>query len=199
MTECCIITHFMMSQQPSGTKGNPVMCGVRHLWNNRKCVCLWSACADQGCALDAWQQVLLAGNNKTNTDALNKCDVNAIAGPDNVFYTNGNLLIAEDTPLHFNNYLWAYNLQTGENAVYVWNLQALEKRMSPAWTKGVRMVVGLAVPTLTGTRRLHSKLLTSHQGACTHHPAACRKSSLHSLAPSCGRTLAVSVAVFSSY
>jgi hypothetical protein len=59
-------------------------------------------------------QVLLAGNNKTNTDALNKCDVNGIAGPDNLFYMNGNLLIAEDTTLHFNNILWAYNFKTGK-------------------------------------------------------------------------------------
>jgi hypothetical protein len=59
-------------------------------------------------------QVLLAGNNKTNTDALNKCDVNGISSPDNLFYMNGNLLIAEDTTSHFNNILWAYNLKTGE-------------------------------------------------------------------------------------
>jgi len=59
-------------------------------------------------------QVLLAGNTKNNTDALNKCDTNSIAGPDNLFYTNGNLLIAEDTALHFNNYLWAFNFNRGK-------------------------------------------------------------------------------------
>lgn len=58
-------------------------------------------------------QVVLSGNTKSNTDAVNKCDINAIAGPDNVFFTNGNLLIAEDTSLHFNNYLWAYNTAAG--------------------------------------------------------------------------------------
>jgi hypothetical protein len=62
------------------------------------------------CAL----QVILSGNNKTNTDALNKCDINGISGPDNVYYSSGNLLIAEDTTSHFNNYLWAYNLKNGE-------------------------------------------------------------------------------------
>lgn len=59
-------------------------------------------------------QVILSGNNKTNTDALNKCDINGISGPDNLDYANGNLVIAEDTALHFNNYLWAYNLKSGE-------------------------------------------------------------------------------------
>lgn len=60
-------------------------------------------------------QVILSGNSKTNTDALNKCDINNISGPDNVFYASGNLLIAEDTTSHFNNYLWAYNLKNGEH------------------------------------------------------------------------------------
>jgi secreted PhoX family phosphatase len=59
-------------------------------------------------------QVLVAGNNATNTDKSNACDVNAIAGPDNLFYTNHNLLIAEDTSKHKNNFLWAYNFKTGE-------------------------------------------------------------------------------------
>lgn len=58
-------------------------------------------------------KVILSGNNKTNTDALNKCDINAISGPDNIYYSSGNLLIAEDTTSHFNNYLWAYNLKNG--------------------------------------------------------------------------------------
>ena len=31
-------------------------------------------------------QVMLKGNNVTNTDQDNKCDVNTIAGPDNLFY-----------------------------------------------------------------------------------------------------------------
>ncbi|WIA41199.1 hypothetical protein OEZ86_004814 [Tetradesmus obliquus] len=57
--------------------------------------------------------VIVAGNNKTNTDKANKCDVNAIAGPDNLFYANHNLFIAEDTSRHANNFLWAYNLKTG--------------------------------------------------------------------------------------
>lgn len=60
-------------------------------------------------------QVLLAGSNKTNTDLLNKCDINNIGGGfDNLYFSNGNLFIAEDTSLHFNNYLWAYNTDTGE-------------------------------------------------------------------------------------
>jgi hypothetical protein len=58
-------------------------------------------------------QVLLAGSNTTGTNGENACDVNAIAGPDNLFYTNHNLLVAEDTSKHKNNFLWAYNLQTG--------------------------------------------------------------------------------------
>ncbi|KAF6262042.1 hypothetical protein COO60DRAFT_687772 [Scenedesmus sp. NREL 46B-D3] len=58
-------------------------------------------------------EVLLAGSNSTNVNKDNACDVNAIAGPDNVFYTNHNLLIAEDTSKHQNNFLWAYNLRTG--------------------------------------------------------------------------------------
>ncbi|WIA20907.1 hypothetical protein OEZ85_005252 [Tetradesmus obliquus] len=57
--------------------------------------------------------VLVAGNNATNTDKANKCDLNAIAGPDNLFYANHNLFIAEDTSRHANNFLWAYNLKTG--------------------------------------------------------------------------------------
>lgn len=59
-------------------------------------------------------QVFLAGNNKTNTDFQNKCDINSISSPDNLFVANGNLIIAEDTTYHFNNYLWAYNFNTGE-------------------------------------------------------------------------------------
>lgn len=64
-------------------------------------------------------QVLLAGNTKTNTDALNKCDINDIAGPDNLYYTNGNLLIAEDSSLHYNNVLWTYNVKTGKDSSLV--------------------------------------------------------------------------------
>jgi hypothetical protein len=69
------------------------------------------------CNLLLLLQVLLAGSNSTNTNADNACDVNAIAGPDNLFYTNHNLLVAEDTSKHQNNFLWAYNLQTGVRAL----------------------------------------------------------------------------------
>jgi hypothetical protein len=58
-------------------------------------------------------QVLVAGNNATGTDKSNTCNVSGIAGPDNLFYANHNLFIAEDTSKHQNNFLWAYNLNTG--------------------------------------------------------------------------------------
>jgi secreted PhoX family phosphatase len=61
----------------------------------------------------AWQptkaRVIIAGSDKTGTDADNACDVNGIASPDNVFVIPGTstLLIAEDTDHHANNVLWA--------------------------------------------------------------------------------------------
>lgn len=85
--------------------------------------------------------MLHAGSNSTNVDKNNTCDVNNIAGPDNLFYMNGNLLIAEDTSRHYNNVLWAHNLNTGAGApgVFMLELQALNcnNRLSlAAWPYG---------------------------------------------------------------
>jgi secreted PhoX family phosphatase len=47
-----------------------------------------------------------------DSGAANRCDVNGIAGPDNVLVLNdGRVLIGEDTGNHKNNMLWIYNPQ----------------------------------------------------------------------------------------
>jgi hypothetical protein len=66
-------------------------------------------------------QVLLAGSNKTNVDLLNKCDITKIGGGfDNLYFSNANLFIAEDTRMHLNNVLWAYNTDTGQRGLCDW-------------------------------------------------------------------------------
>ena len=45
---------------------------------------------------------LVCGNNVTNTDKDNKCDINAIAAPDNLSMMRGQMIIAEDTEDHQN-------------------------------------------------------------------------------------------------
>lgn len=61
--------------------------------------------------------LLLEGAEKTYTGALahNTCDLDAIAGPDNLEFIPeaGVLLVAEDTSGHDNNALWAYDLERG--------------------------------------------------------------------------------------
>jgi hypothetical protein len=60
-------------------------------------------------------QALLYGTPLAAADADgNKCDLNGMAGPDNLFYTNGILFIAEDASEHLNNVLWAYDIETSE-------------------------------------------------------------------------------------
>jgi secreted PhoX family phosphatase len=45
----------------------------------------------------------------------NKCDVNGIANPDNIWYDNkyNSLFIAEDTSSHQNDIMWQFNPATG--------------------------------------------------------------------------------------
>jgi hypothetical protein len=47
-------------------------------------------------------QPLLYGKPITPDADGNKCDIDGIANPDNIFYTNNILFIAEDTTSHFN-------------------------------------------------------------------------------------------------
>jgi hypothetical protein len=61
----------------------------------------------------------LMGNDLAAPDADgNKADVDRIANPDNVAYSESlrTLFIAEDSDLHSNNYAWAYNIDTGKLA-----------------------------------------------------------------------------------
>ncbi|MEZ5561038.1 MAG: DUF839 domain-containing protein [Pseudomonadales bacterium] len=48
--------------------------------------------------------------------AANSCDLNGIAEPDNVTFITGynTLIIGEDTGVHQNDVIWAYNLESGE-------------------------------------------------------------------------------------
>ncbi|GAB4821502.1 hypothetical protein N2152v2_008548 [Parachlorella kessleri] len=60
-------------------------------------------------------QAIVCGNTVGLVDANNTCSVESISSPDNVAMMDSysTLLIAEDTEAHLNNYVWAYNLDTG--------------------------------------------------------------------------------------
>ena len=54
---------------------------------------------------------LICGNNVTNTDKDNKCDINSIAAPDNLSMMRGHnqMIIGEDTEDHQNDVVWLYS------------------------------------------------------------------------------------------
>jgi len=61
----------------------------------------------------------LTGSNRPTKDKWgNTADVNAIANPDNLSFSPASryLFIGEDSGKHVNNYLWAYQIDTGERA-----------------------------------------------------------------------------------
>ena len=54
---------------------------------------------------------LICGNNVTNIDKDNKCDINSIAAPDNLSMMRGHnqMIIGEDTEDHQNDVVWLYS------------------------------------------------------------------------------------------
>eukprot|EP00775_Hariotina_reticulata_P002705 gene2705-3004_t len=59
-------------------------------------------------------KVLIAGQPLPSPDADgNRCHLNKISNPDNLFHMNDVLFMAEDTSDHQNNVLWAYDLGSG--------------------------------------------------------------------------------------
>ena len=62
---------------------------------------------------------LVAGVAKDYTGTIyegNSCDVNGIANPDNLSFLEGYgmLLIGEDTDMHPNDFIWAYDIDSGD-------------------------------------------------------------------------------------
>lgn len=83
-----------------------------------KCGCVFEFDLDELFSLTT-ARAFLCGEELAAPDAdLNECSTASIAGPDNLFFmghvTNGpnQLLIAEDTSYHRNDYLWAYDFAT---------------------------------------------------------------------------------------
>jgi len=64
-------------------------------------------------------------------EAGGACDVDTIAGPDNVAYVGYNtLIITEDTSDHENNFVWSYNLET-EALTRIFSAPALAENTGP--------------------------------------------------------------------
>lgn len=64
-------------------------------------------------------------------EAGGACDVDTIAGPDNVAYVGYNtLIITEDTSDHENNFVWSYNLET-ETLTRIFSAPALAENTGP--------------------------------------------------------------------
>jgi uncharacterized protein len=89
--------------------------------DENECGCIYQSDYEE---IDGWLQLttfypLICGNNKYSVNKDNSCDVNNIAEPDNIHYMGNNggpdmLLIGEDCDGHQNDYLWVYDLTTGE-------------------------------------------------------------------------------------
>lgn len=72
---------------------------------------------------------LICGNNRTNIDANNKCDITSISAPDNIAMLQGHneLIIGEDTSDHQNDAVWLYSFDVGPGA---W-LQNPQRALAP--------------------------------------------------------------------
>ena len=77
-------------------------------WNRCGCVYQLEVDAD---FVATQMYSLICGNNVTNTDIDNKCDINSIAAPDNLSMMRGHnqMIIGEDTEDHQNDVVWLYN------------------------------------------------------------------------------------------
>lgn len=87
-----------------------------------KCGCVYEISVE---LKDGWMQPtswngFLCGDWRYGTSEYDSCNVNGISSPDNIYYMGktgsgiNTLLIAEDTAYHQNDYLWAYDLNSGE-------------------------------------------------------------------------------------
>jgi uncharacterized protein len=83
-----------------------------------KCGCVFEFDVDELYSLTT-ARAFICGKELAGPDEdLNECDTTSIASPDNLFFmghvANGpnQLLIAEDTSYHRNDYLWAYDFET---------------------------------------------------------------------------------------
>lgn len=77
-------------------------------WNRCGCVYQLEVDAD---FVATQMYSLICGNNVTNTDRDNKCDINSIAAPDNLSMMRGHnqMIIGEDTDDHQNDVVWLYS------------------------------------------------------------------------------------------
>ncbi|KAK9812078.1 hypothetical protein WJX73_003548 [Symbiochloris irregularis] len=84
---------------------------IRLPWN--RCGCVYQLDIDES-YMATTMYPLICGNNRTNTDANNKCDINSISAPDNIAMLQGHneLIIGEDTSDHQNDAVWLYNFDT---------------------------------------------------------------------------------------
>jgi hypothetical protein len=79
-----------------------------------QCGCVYSMAMDVNYV--ATSMVAAVCGRPSNLDPNNRCDINGISSPDNIWYDNKYelLFIAEDTSYHQNDVMWQFNAKTGE-------------------------------------------------------------------------------------
>ena len=85
-------------------------------WNRCGCVYQLEVDAD---FIATQMYSLICGNNVTNTDKDNKCDISSIAAPDNLSMMRGHnqMIIGEDTEDHQNDVVWLYSFDVSFNSM----------------------------------------------------------------------------------
>ncbi len=105
--------YMSISEVGKGMSGKPTLKDVSDDINvaANKCGAVYQLSVDDN-MVTTDMEVLVAGGPYDSNATVNACDINNIASPDNVVMgpTNDILFIGEDTDLHQNDVVWAYNL-----------------------------------------------------------------------------------------
>jgi secreted PhoX family phosphatase len=97
-------------------------------------------------------QGMIAGTPKTypadSKYSANQCDINGLANPDNLSFLDGSnsLIIAEDSDLHENNFVWSYDIYK-QSLTRIFSAPVDAENTSPFWHKDVNGFAYITVVT----------------------------------------------------